>query len=237
MSDCNNPTNPPEIEAQFPAGSTPEKRLGTVSALCSYGMRPHVMTGFLRQLLMTHFSDPNNIEEPKIRRHVETLGTWKPADQGTDSGGILIESITRWLPNTADKRPAILIKRNSWRWLRQGIGDLTGKNDYTGESSYAGFWEGSHTLFCLAPSGVETEFLTTEVVKFLINFSPLIRDQMDLHKFIVSEVGGIGEVQEVVQGYAVPVTVAYVAEEAWSLQPYAPRLKRIVFKASDLLSC
>jgi hypothetical protein len=237
VSDCNNPTNPPEIEAQFPDGSTPEKRLGTVSALCSYGMRPHVMTGFLRQLLMTHFADPNNIEEPKIRRHVETLGTWKPADQGTDSGGILIESITRWLPNTADKRPAILIKRNSWRWMQQGIGDLAGKNDYTGESNYVGFWEGSHTVFCLAPSGVETEFLTTEVVKFLIHFSPLIRAQMDLHKFIVSEVGGVGEVQEVVQGYAVPVTVAYVAEEAWSLQPYAPRLKRIVFKASDLLSC
>lgn len=237
MSDCDNPTNPPEVEAQFPGNSAPEKRLGTVSALCSYGMRPHVMTGLLRQLLITHFSDPNNIEEPRIRRHVETLGTWKPADQGADTGGILIESITRWLPNTADKRPAILIKRNGWKWLRQGIGDLSGQNDYTGESKYAGFWEGSHTLFCLCPSGVETEFLTTEVVKFLINFSPLIREQMDLHKFIVSEVGGIGEVQEVVQGYAVPVTVAYVAEEAWSLQPYAPRLKRIVFKASDLLSC
>lgn len=237
MSDCNNDQNPPDVEAQFPDGSAPEKRLGTVSALCSYGMRPHVMTGLLRQLLMTHFSDPNNIEEPKIRRHVETLGTWKPADDGVNSGGILIESITRWLPNTADKRPAILIKRNGWRWTRQGIGDLSGQNEYTGEKNYAGFWEGSHTLFCLAPNGVETEFLTTEVVKFLITFSPLIREQMDLHKFIVSEVGGIGEVQEVVQGYAVPVTVAYVAEEAWSLQPYAPRLKRIVFKASDLLSC
>jgi hypothetical protein len=131
----------------------------------------------------------------------------------------------------------VLIKRNGWKWQRQGIGDKISQNDYTGAVTYAGMWEGSHTLFCLAQNGAETEFMATEVIKFLMQFSPLIREQMDLFRFYVAEVGGIGEIQEVVQGYAVPVTVAYVAEEAWSLQPYAPRLKRIVFKASDLLSC
>jgi hypothetical protein len=236
MSTCDDP-NPPEVEAQFPPGSQPENRVPKVSALCSYGMRPHVMTGLLRQLLLGHFSDPENIEEPRVRRHIRALGAWQPVDGGDVNNGILIESITRWSPNTADKRPAILIKRNSWQWQKQVIGDITGSNPYTGEVSYAGMWSGSHTLYCLSAAGAETEFLATEVVKFLINFSPLIRDQMDLFRFYVAEVGGIGEVQEVVQGYAVPVTVAYVAEEAWSLQPYAPRLKRIVFKASDLLSC
>jgi hypothetical protein len=236
VSTCDEP-NPPEIEAQFPAGSTPENRVERVSSLCSYGMRPHVMTGLLRQLIIGHFSDPDNIEEPRIRRHIQTLGAWKPTDTGDNSGGILVESITRWAPNTADKRPAVLIKRNGWKWQRQGIGDIISQNDYTGAVSYAGLWEGSHTLYCLAQNGAETEFLATEVIKFLVMFSPLIREQMDLFRFYLAEVGGIGEIQEVVQGYAVPVTVAYVAEEAWTLQPYAPRLKRIVFKASDLLSC
>ena len=229
-------SNPPEVDAQFPPDSAPENRVDKVSTLCSYGMRPHVMTGLLRQLLIGHFSDPSNIDEPRIRRHIQNLGAWQPVDNGVNAGGILIESITRWLPETADKRPAVLIKRNGWKWSRQGIGDLSGQNEYTGATTYAGLWEGSHTLYCLSPNGAETEFLTTEVVKFLINFSPLIRDQMNLHRFMVAEVGGIGEVQEVVQGYAVPVTVSYVAEEAWTLQPYVPRLKRIVFKASDLLS-
>jgi hypothetical protein len=236
MSDCDDSLNPPEVEALFPDGTTPEDRVNKVSALCSYGMRPHVMTGFLRQLLIGHFADPENIEEARIRRQLETLGAWKPADNGLDGGGFLIESITRWTPNTADKRPAILIKRNGWQWLRQGLGDLAAENLYTGKSNYSGFWQGSHTLYCIAQKGAETEFLATEVLKFTMSFAPLIRSQMDLHKFFVSEVGGVGEVQEVVQGYAVPVTVSYVAEEAWSLQPYAPRLKRIVFKASDLLS-
>lgn len=236
MSDCPENTNPPEVESEFPPGSAPENRIPSVSSLCSYGMRPHVMTGFLRQLLIGHFSDPANIEEPRIRKHVQELGSWQPSDVELNNNGIVIESITRWSPNTADKRPAVLIKRNGWKWTRQGIGDLAEENMYTGETSYSGFWAGSHTLFCLAPNGAETEFLTTEVVKFLILFSPMIREQMNLHKFYVDEVGGVGEVQEVTQGYAVPVTVAYVAEECWSVQPYVPRLKRIVFKASDLLS-
>ena len=164
------------------------------------------------------------------------MGAWKPADNGLNAGGILIESITRWQPGTADKRPAIMIKRNKWSWQRQGIGDKLSTNVYEGSTQYVGLWEGSHTLFCMAPSGAETEFLATEVMKFLHSFSPWIREQMNLFHCIVAEVGGAGEVQETVQGYAVPVTVSYVAEEAWQLQPYAPRLKRIVFKATDLLS-
>jgi hypothetical protein len=235
MANCNQP-NPPEVEALFPDGTEPENRLPSVSALCGYGMRPHVMTGLLRQLLIGHFSDLENIEEPKLRQQLATVGPWRPNDNGLNNGGLLIESITRWNPNTADKRPAILIKRNSWRWQKQGIGDRASENVYTGSTTYSGLWEGSHTVICLAQNGVETEFLTTEVVKFLIHFSPLIRDQMALHRFFVAEVGGIGEVQEVIQGYAAPITVAYMAEESWLLQPYAPRLKRVTFKASDLLS-
>jgi hypothetical protein len=236
VSTCDDTPNPPEIEALYPEGSTPEPRLDKVSALCSYGMRPHVMTGLLRQLLLAHFSDPENIEEPRVRRQLEQIGMWRPSDNGLNAGGILIESITRWQPATADKRPAILLRRNGWRWQRQGIGDKAQTNAYEGSTHYAGLWEGSHTLFCLCPSGAETELLATEVVKFLHSFAPWIREQMNLFRFFVSEVGGVSEVQEALQGYAVPVTVAYMAEEAWQLQPYAPRLKRIVFKATDLLS-
>lgn len=236
MAECDNNPNPPEVDAQFPPGSEPEKRLDTVSALCSYGMRPHVMTGLLRQLLISHLSDPDNIEEPKLRKHAKDVGPWKSSDVSLNGSGFLVESITRWQPNLADKRPAVFIKRNSWKWAQLGIGNKNGVDYETGTKHYTGVWNGSHTLFCLAPNGVETELLTTEVVKFLLHFSPLIISQMDLMKFYVDEVGGIGEVQEVIQGYAVPVTVAYVAEESWSLQPYAPRLKRIVFRASDLTS-
>ena len=214
-----------------------EDRVNKVSALCSYGMRPHVMTGLLRQLLISHFADPNNIEEPKLRKKLEASGGWLPDENGLHDGGILIESITRWLPNESDNRPAILIKRNEWAWKRIGIGDQAGVNVYEGSHQYSGLWEGSHTLYCLSLTGLEAELLTMEVIRFLQHFGPWIRDQMNLMRFMISGVGGVSEVQEVVQGYAVPVTVAYVAEESWALQPAAPRLKRIVLKASDLFAC
>lgn len=235
MPDCPNTEND-EFADNFPVGTESENRVDKVSSLCSYGMRPHVMTGFLRQLLIGHFSDPQNIEDGRVRKHLENSGVWRPSENSLTPSGILIESITRWLPSIADTRPGILIKRNGWRWSSRVIGDKVVENLYTGETGYFGFWEGSHTLFCLAQNGAEAEFISTEVVKFLILFSPVIREQMDLFKFFVSEVSGVGEVQEVIRGYAVPVTVTYTAQENWSLQPYAPRLKRVVFKASDLLS-
>lgn len=200
-------------------------------------MRPHVVTGLLRQLLITHFSDAENIEEPQLRQKFKDDNTWKHDPNGDQDSGILIESITRWTPSSSNKRPSILIKRNSWQWQKIGIGDKAGVNLMEGSHSFTGLWQGSHTLYCLAAWGLETELLAMEVVKFLLHFSPWIREQMSFKKFYIAEVGGVGEVQEVVQGYAVPVTVAYVAEESWALQPAAPRLKRIVLKASELFSC
>lgn len=200
-------------------------------------MRPHLVTGLLRQLLINHFSDADNIVDAQLRAKFKESGPWKIDENGLSDSGIMIESITRWTPNSANKRPAILIKRNSWQWARIGIGDRSGINEHEGSTSYTGLWQGSHSLYCIAAWGLETELLATETVRFLLHFSPWIRDQLSFKKFGVTEVGGIGEVQEVVQGFAVPVTVAYVAEESWALQPVAPRLKRIVLKASDLFAC
>ena len=225
------------MDDSCPPEGNPENRINNISTVCSYGMRPHVVTGLLRQLLTAHFADTDNIAEPQLRRKFEQIGPWRQDDNGTGNSGISIESITRWNPSAADKRPALIIKRNGWQWSSLGIGDKSGSNIFEGSTSYTGLWEGSHTIYCLAATGVETELLAIETVKFLTHFSPWIREQMNFKRFIISEVGGIGEVQEVVQGYAVPVTVAYVAEESWSLQLDAPRLKRITLKASDLFSC
>lgn len=219
-----------------PTGN-PEDRIPRVSALCSYGIRPHVTTGLLRQLLIGHFADAENIAEPLLRQKFEETGAWVKDENGINNSGILIESITRWLPNEADNRPAILLKRNSWSWQKTGIGDKAGFDLASGATKYHGLWQGSHTLYCLAVNGLEAELLAVEVVKFLQHFSPWIREQMSFMRFFISEVGGVGEVQEVVEGYAVPITVAYVAEEAWELQPAVPRLKRITLKASELFAC
>ena len=223
-----------DVNQTCPPAGNPENR---ISDLCEAGLRPHVVTGILRQLLISHFADPGNIVDTQLRNKFKESGPWKVDENGLNDSGILIESITRWTPNSANKRPAILIKRNAWEWARLGIGDRAGINAYEGSSSYTGLWQGSHSLYCIAAWGLETELLATEVVRFLMHFSPWIREQLDFKKFGITQVGGIGEVQEVVQGFAVPVTVGYMDEESWTLQPAAPRLKRIVLKASDLFAC
>lgn len=228
------PLNPPEVEALFPEGVSPENRLPTISSLCSYGTRPLAMTGFFRQLLLDHYVDPKHIEDPKLRYRLEEVGAWKPGPQGTVESGIVIESITHWKPETAMQRQSLVIKRNAWQWDRVLPGDSDGDDHVTGHQYYRGFWRGSHTVFAVAGTGAEAETLAFETQRFFLHFGPLIVEQMNLHRFVPVGMDALHKVEEVAEHYVVPVTVAYAAEEMWRIEPYAPRLKRISFKASDL---
>lgn len=226
---CGNP-NSDDIENLFPEGSAPENRFPTVSSICSYGMRPYVMTGFLRRLLIQHYADPECIAEVTIRTRFRGANAWK-SDATT---GLYIESITRWRPELAESRPGLVIKRNSWRWERVTIGGQAGSEYVEGKRYFHGFWHGSHTIFALADKPAEAELLANETVAMLLQYSPLVTEQMGLHRFIPVEVGALSQVEESTKNYAVPITFAYVAEENWILETHAPRLKRFTFKRSDL---
>jgi len=207
-----------------------EIRTEKVSSICSLGMRPLLMTGFLRQVLMEHFAEKRQIEDPSLQEYLWT--------SGADSS-ILIESITRWTPESAGARPALIIKRNGWRVERRGINDqlmgvgISQDPDEVGNSFYTTFMHGSHTIFCLALSGGECEKLAAEVYRHLITFTPVIRRELNLHRFLVTEVGPLSGLDESEHHYAVPITVAYAHEESWTIQPHAPKLKRIVLQTFE----
>lgn len=228
-------TNPPEnndeVEGLFPGDANPENRVPKVSAVCSYGTRPWAMTGFLRRILLDHFAAAENIEEQEIRRRLREHGVWKP---GTNTG-LLIESITRWRPELTDKRPAILIARNAVQWQRLTIGDQAGAEVRDGFLHYTGAWTASHTLFAVAKGGQEADILGMEVARLMLHFGPVIMDQLDLHRFVLVGADRLHQIEGATEQYVVPVTVAYYAMEDWVLQLHAPRLKRLVFRASELL--
>lgn len=228
------PVNPPEVEAMFPTGYTPENRLPNVSSLCSYGTRPHAMTGFIRQMLMEHFAAATNIDDPIIRRRLQEIGAWKPSENGENESGIIIESITKWLPNTASQRPALVVKRGAWQWERVLPGDSDGDDYVQGHRFYYGFWSGSHTVFVVGQAGAEVELLATEVYRFMLRYASEFVEMMNLHRFVPVGMDALHQLKEVADHYVVPVTVAYRAEEAWQLEPHAPRLKRMKFLASDM---
>lgn len=229
------PENPPDIEALYPEGSQPENRMPSVSALCSLGTRPHAMTGFLRQVLMEHFAHPNNIHDGILRYRLQEMGVWKPTEGPEElESSILIESITKWLPTTSMQRISLVLKRNKWDWEQVLPGNSDGDEYEQGRRFFYGFWRGSHTIFAIAQTGAEAETLATEVNQFLLFYAQEFVEEMNLHRFMPIGLDTLHQVKEVADHYVVPVTVAYRAEEAWELQPHAPRLKRISFKASDL---
>jgi hypothetical protein len=223
--------NPAEVEACYPVGSAPEVRIQKISALGSFGETPLLMTGALRQLLLQHFVDPDNVMSASLRAYLEREGAWA----AETPSGIYIESIARWRPELTEARPALVIKEGDWQQDRMGIGARAGFEERTGAHLYGTFWNGAHTLFALGGEGAETQILAAEVAKLLVYFSEVIADQLDLHRFQVTAIGGLAALAESTENYVVPVSVGYAAEDRWAVQLEAPRLKRVVFSAEAIL--
>lgn len=230
--DCpQGPLNSPDIEDLYPDGSVPETRLNTLSALCSYGVTPLVMTGAIRQLLIQRFSDARNILNATLRERIQREGVWSE-DAST---GILIESLHRWRPELTESRPGLVIKEGGWNWQRMGIGDIDGEDFRSGRKYFGGYWYGSHTIFALADEGAEAQILASEAMKCMLWFEEEICKQFELQRFVPVSHGEVSALKESRENYVVPLVVAYVVPEFWYIQPDAPRLKRIVWRASEVL--
>jgi len=227
------PDNPPEVDAIYPSGHAPEKRLAGISSLCSYGMSKLVMTGALRQFFCQYFSDTQSILNASLRARLQREGTWQ-ADP--TQSGIVIESLFKWDQRLTEKRPAILIKSGEWTWSRIGIGDQAGEDWQTGQSQFYGCWSGSHVLFCIMQEPGEAEILATEVYKALLLYASELSNVLNLARLLPISCGEVAQLKESQEHFVVPVGVAYMVQEAWSITPEAPRLKRITFATSALLS-
>lgn len=220
-----------DVADLYPDGTLPEVRLDRISAICSFGHTPRLMTGIIRQILLQVFVDADNIRNSYLREHLRREGVWSG---GVDTG-ILIESLLKWDPTTTGKRPAILIKENDWEWWRVGIGDYAGVDWRSGKEQFLGYWKGSHTIFAIGGEGPETQLLSVEVAKLLLYYGRVITQQMSLHRFVPVKIGSASALQESTENYVVPIVFAYAAEERWSTQVDAPRLKRITLNTDDLM--
>lgn len=189
------------------------------SAICSLRPRPLIMTGVFRDILMRHFADPDHIEEPDLRKLV-----WNP----TSTTGILIETHTRWRPELTQMRPGVIVKRNAFANVRRGIDDRRqGPADISGNEHYNTFWTGSHTLFCIARTGAQVELLASEVQRELTQFGPAMRAVLHLLRIRCTQYGSPAKLEESQENWAVPVTVGYAYEEAWTIRPDAPTLSHL----------
>jgi hypothetical protein len=187
-----------------------------ISYLCDNGWQPLLITGFLRDLLVRQWANPQNIVSPEMKQYV-----W--SEQA--SSGILIESVHRYRADLVEKRPAIMIKRNSFRNIQLGFAGLNNgagiaayPNEKGAISRHQTLFVGSHTLFCIHGTGASAEILASEVMSHLVACLYPIRRHLGLRQFSVTEVGAIQELEESNENYVIPITVGWGYEHVWELK-------------------
>lgn len=181
-------------------------------SIAHLGWRANMMTGFLRRKLIEKFANPDHIESPDLKDPTGQPAIWRPGN----TTGILIESVFRFLPQLVEKRPAVLIKRNSLTNMRLFRSDYVGA-DTTMFENFTTLWVGSHTVFCIHGSGAATEDLAGEVQRELTQFGPAFVAKLALKRFQVTEVQPIGILEEASQNFVVPLIIAYAYDESWRL--------------------
>lgn len=226
---CDDANPNQDVDDLYPEDSNPENRLGDASPVCSFGLSPARMTGFLRQFLLQVFCDADNITNKSLRQALQNQGVWQP---GLDSG-ILIEDIMVWKPETIEQRPALLIKSGDWVWQQRVIGNQADENYLTGDVTYVGYWHGSHTIFAIGKEGLETQVLAFEVASLLQFYAPVIFETLNLHRLTAPKVGAPNVLKESKEHFFIPIDIAYIAQQRYMLSVDAPRLKRIVFHPDD----
>jgi hypothetical protein len=201
-------------------GYTQYHNLNDLHTLCQYGMSPSLTSAVLMTIVSNHFANPNLIMTENLQQYVyRTDSTTK----------IRIVQNTHFDPTQAGLYPAIVFTRGEQVPSRITIGDDLGAIDkraqQLGISSYVRMITGSHTIMCTTEADGEAEDLALEVFDCLNFLSPALRLRNPFHDFQVTKLGVLGVLEDQGNIIAVPITVTYVYEYAWALQPLAPALK------------
>jgi len=194
----------------------PEDWTSTPDTLCALGPTPQIMTSLFLTWLREHFSDSDNIEHAIFRDRL-----W---DSEACATRVMIEDATVWTPEMTQRRPALLVKRNSWEHTKRFTFDSQSGTTEDGRPTYTKLWRGSHTIFAVSPEGGECEILVAETYRFLMHFGPIFRQYFNLMKFELLQVGELSMIEETSKAYACPITVAYGWQENWAIRPWGPNI-------------
>jgi hypothetical protein len=194
-------------------------------SLCTSGLSPRLTTGVLMKLVANHFSNPNLIFTPNLKRY-----TWSPDPAATT---IRLVQNTNFDPVTAGMYPAVVFTRTGVQSMGRAINDQLDQVDQRsvdlGIGSYVRFMQGGHRITCLSNAAGEAEDLALEIFDILTWLSPALRSQGMFHHFQVMSLGELGTLEDQGNLFGVPIEVQYAYEYAWELQPLAPTLKAFNF--------
>lgn len=215
-----------EIQFEFEGQTVRVMEDGVPSVdFCRVGWSPHLVTGLIRQLLVQHFQDPGRIEHPQLKKYL-----W----DDSESSSILIETVYRWRPELAGKRPALLVRREQYQSQRLSIANmLHGGVSRTGADRHALLWTGGHTVIAISSDGLQCELLASEVHRLFAESQQEILRRTGLKRLMVAGLSPVAQLREYAENYAVAVSLECAMEELWQSGPVRPRLARVDMRVNS----
>jgi hypothetical protein len=162
---------------------------------------------------------------------------WRPDNRETR---IQIQDVWKLNLQDVDRRPGLYVKRNALRPRKLAINHGMGNGARTDRQGnliridgkpHTVTILGSHTIFCVGRAGAEAEVLGQEVFELLLQFGPLLRQELKFQSFEMVECGEVSTLEESNTHYAVPVVVGYAFARSWIIEKVAPWLKVIAVEA------
>ncbi len=177
-----------------------------LARICGRPLYPVDFTAIFQRLLIEYFSSSENILDPNLKSLVYLPG---------DNTNIIIEAAGRWNPNAGDHRPAILISRGEWKVSPPSLG--LGLIQGSLPDKYLREYVGTHNIMCIGKTPAAADLLAGEVLHFLVQVMPEIRQQLPVTRI---EVQGLSKLQPLEEGrthFAVTIPIVYQFEVRWSV--------------------
>jgi hypothetical protein len=212
----------------------PDSRIPDHSSVCTTGLQSQILTGIFLQLARNHFSDRDNIEEPRLR---ENLWVGQAPDYilpDVNKSKILIEPVHRWDTRLIQQRPAIMIKRNATQPQKIAIknelqminGPMLEDLPENSRKFYLPL-RSSHTLFCVSTDGGAAELLSTEIARAIYQVGELLISEFGFNTFDLGQIGAVARLEQSKEHFAVPVVFVYSFADYWKLTKQEPRFKGV----------
>ena len=141
---------------------------------------------------------------------------------------LVIQPAYEFTPEDCQNRPGLYVKRDTITPQAMGRAGMNDLYAITPTSQiHANLPAADITVFTIGKYPGEVEVLAAEALDVLLYFAPVIRSDFNLLSFAVTQVGGIGLVEEAKEFWAVPIAMQLKFSDVWELTPSGLPLKTI----------
>lgn len=173
--------------------------------LCDHPITNVDITAVLKLILTSYFSSSENIVHPQLKNRIYTDDT---------RTGIIIESSGAFLPTEAEKRPALLIRRETWKVDQSIYGGYEQGSD---PERFSRIIQGAHSIICIGKTPGEAEILGDEVFRLFCHVTPALLKYSCLETFRTLELSPIKPLQESRIHYHSVVSLFYRFIDSWTI--------------------